>query len=156
MAFFKDSHSPLSKLIIPLKVSADEHGKVQVCTPLLDVAGTEVDYDLLGRIGISHLFGAGFHPVLRLLDGTVPQSDDGGCLKACDDRHLHCKRVPADARNSQAPDHCGHNNPPSYPPKEEQKRSCFSNQERNVENLHECAIDFKRMRQSCRLLSLAG
>ena len=82
-------------------------------------------------------------PVLSLLDGTVPQPDDGGCLQACDDRHLHCKRVPADARNSQAPDHCGHNNPPTYPSKEEQRRSCFSNQERKVENLHEWAIEVK-------------
>ena len=74
-----------------------------LCTPFLDVAGTEVDYD------------------------------------------FHYKRVPADARNSQAPDHCGHNNPPTYPSKEEQRRSCFSNQERKVENLHEWAIEVKAM-----------
>ena len=30
-------------------------------------------------------------------------------------------------------------------PKEEQKRSCFSNQERKVENLHEWAIEVKAM-----------
>ncbi len=84
---------------------ADEHGKIEVCTPLLDVAGTEVDHDFPGRVGISHFLGAGFHPVLCFLDGTVPQPNDVGGLQACDDRHLHCKRVPADARNSQAPDH---------------------------------------------------
>ena len=57
-------------------------------------------------------------PVLSHLDGTVPQPDDGGCLQTCDDRHFHCKRAPADACNTQAPDHCSHNKPPTNHQKE--------------------------------------
>lgn len=58
----------------------DQHGQVQVCSPLLYVARTEVDHHFLDGIGIAEFLCAGLHPVLGFLDRAVAQSDNGGRL----------------------------------------------------------------------------